>query len=475
MTSIAILVGNTDYRNLAKLDCCRDDVLAMKQLLEATEKYEEITIIENTEADALKSQLRAAIDKAKAPEELIFYFTGHGFLRENEFYHCAINFESSRPNETGISTTELHTLLRLADARLVVKVIDACNSGTLLVKSDGGWVHQHKDGFKNLIQIASCLDSQNSLTGNPLSVFTAKFRDAALRKTDGVVFYTDIINTLRDEFIDNSAQTPFFVSQHTGREQFVDDAKRLDGLRKTLEDIRVAAAHAVEQQHGPRSVSLLDRLTAADAKVVKPGIMASFVANFFDDLIKKVSTSEFAEFFDLEHTEHAAFEEPTARQFIIRVMANEKRADNFVTAEYSRGSRMPNPLFGAIAFQRYLDNDKDEETWNLHLNCTMARTQLKIAFTPRFTNLQRIVLVVTCAPSLDHCYIFEIATQHLLRDFDKFDSHGPEASRRWWKLGWRQTTNGVVAQISDKFAETVRAQLENAEKRLSKDTSPPSK
>jgi hypothetical protein len=47
-------------------------------------------------------------------------------------------------------------------------------------------------------------------------------------KTEGVVFYTDIINTLRDEFIDNNLQTPFFVSQHTGREQFVDDAKRLD-------------------------------------------------------------------------------------------------------------------------------------------------------------------------------------------------------------------------------------------------------
>src|SRR5204863_5813840 len=115
----------------------------------------------------LKSQLRAAIDKVPAPEELFFYFTGHGNLLETEFFFCATNFVSKRPNETGISTTELHTLLKLADAALVVKVIDACNSGTLLVKSEGGWmISQNKDGFKNLIQIASCLDSQNSLTGN---------------------------------------------------------------------------------------------------------------------------------------------------------------------------------------------------------------------------------------------------------------------------------------------------------------------
>jgi hypothetical protein len=240
MANAAILVGNTDYCSLPRLECCRDDILAIKQLLGATDKYEEITIIENTEADVLKSQLRAAIDKIRSPEELFFYFTGHGHQHETEFFFCATNFDSKRPNETGISTTELHTLLKLADAGLVVKVVDACNSGTLLVKSEGGWTPQNKEGFKNLIQIASCLDSQNSLTGNPLSLFTEKFRAAALRKTEGVVFYTDIINTLRDEFIDNNLQTPFFVSQHTGREQFVDDAKRLDGLRKMLEEIQVA-------------------------------------------------------------------------------------------------------------------------------------------------------------------------------------------------------------------------------------------
>ena len=46
-----------------------------------------------------------------------------------------------------------------------------------------------KGAFKNILQIASCLDSQSSLTGDPLSLFTEKFRGAALRKTEGVVYY----------------------------------------------------------------------------------------------------------------------------------------------------------------------------------------------------------------------------------------------------------------------------------------------
>jgi len=185
-------------------------------------------------------------------------------------------------------------LLKLVDAGLVVKLIDACYSGTLLVK--GEWFPQNKDGFKNLISIASCLDTQTSLTGNPLSLFTEKFRAAALRKTEGPVFYTDIINTLRDEFIDNNSQTPFFVSQHTAREQFVDDASRLAALRKTLAEITTAATNRVQiaQEIVPATMTLLERLAAADAKVVKPDLMANFVGTFFDNLIKRVSTSEFA-------------------------------------------------------------------------------------------------------------------------------------------------------------------------------------
>jgi len=85
MANAAILVGNIEYQRLSKLECCRDDLLAIKQLLEATEKYEEITIIENTEADPLKSQLRAAVDKVQSPEELLFYFTGHGHMHQDEF------------------------------------------------------------------------------------------------------------------------------------------------------------------------------------------------------------------------------------------------------------------------------------------------------------------------------------------------------------------------------------------------------
>jgi hypothetical protein len=470
MPNLAILIGNTDYNSMPKLECCHDDVHAINELLKATEKFEEVIIIENADSDALKTQLRNAVDKVKSPEELFIYFSGHGYIHEIEFYHCATNFDAKRPNETGLSTTELHTLLRPSGARLVVKVIDACYSGTPLVKSERVWLPLSKDGFHNLIQIASSLDTQTSLTGDPLSVFTRKFRDAALRKTDGPVFYTDIISTLRDAFIDNDSQTPHFVSQGTGREQFIDDAKRLEHLRASLEEARTADAAEVQADRlaEPTPASLLDRLRSADAKIVTPELMSRVVASLFDSLIKTLSGGDFGEFYSHDVIEHSRFEEQTAKQFIIHVLQKEKRADNFVTAHYSRKLRNSNPLFAGALLQNYFDDDAYVETWDLRLNCTMERAQLKITLTPKFNNLQRIVLVVTCAPSLDHCYIFEITTQHMLQDFGKFDTGGTELSRRWWKLAWTASTEGVVKQIAAKFDEAMRKQLEDAETRLSK-------
>ncbi|AOS82891.1 hypothetical protein BIU88_01230 [Chlorobaculum limnaeum] len=373
----------------------------MRALLEATDKYSHIEVIENVKADDLKTRIREAIDKSQSPTELFFYYTGHGYQNEDEFFYCATNFDAKRPNETGISTTELHMLLRLAESDLVVKVIDACNSGSLLVKSEL-ITPQNKQGFKNLIQISSCLDSQNSLTGNPLSLFTEKFRLSVLRKMEGVVYYTDAINALRDEFINNNSQTPFFVSQVTGREEFVDDARRFDKIRDSLIPVNEVDSGLVDEQSSVPALTSLQILEAREACMVNPEKMNAFVGDFFDALKSKISINEFADYFSIEFTEHGGFYEDTTRNFIIRVLSQEKRYDNFVTANYSKKYKHRNSL----NFMLFPDDDDFVETYDLLLNCSMSRVQFRLIITPKFSPLQRIKLVVSCAPSMDTCYVF---------------------------------------------------------------------
>ncbi len=471
MVNRAILVGNSQYKSLKVLPCCANDLVAMKELLESTGKYSEIGIVENSDADELKSRIRAAVDTDQQTEELFFYFTGHGCQRDEEFYYCATNFDSERPNETGLSSDELHILLRQADSNLVVKVIDACNSGVSLIKADDEHQLQppKKYGFNNLIQISSCLQSQNALAGESLSVFTEAFRAAALRKNEGIVYYTDIINTLRDESLQNHDQTPFFISQGTGREQFVDDAKSLDSLRAKLakEDKLPSQLEEEDQQvpAAPRSVQTL--LEEAEENMATPEKIEFFVNTFFDDLIEEVSKDEFSEFFDLEVSEHPDFDEPTSEAHIIRVLARESRSDEFVTARIRR-EKAQNPLQASTAaIWGILGGDQSyRETYELHLNCEMQRAQLKITLTPKYHSLKRIVVVVTCAPSLENCYIFEIGTEHSLISFGKFNAEGVEVVRRWYKLPWTKNTSGVVRRVTSKISEIVREHLERTEQRL---------
>ena len=80
MANVAILIGNSRYDSLRPLPCCKADLHAMRELLDATEKYSGTYIVEDFDADTLKTKVREAIQDNISTEELFVYFTGHGFL-----------------------------------------------------------------------------------------------------------------------------------------------------------------------------------------------------------------------------------------------------------------------------------------------------------------------------------------------------------------------------------------------------------
>ena len=104
--------------------------------------------------------------------------------------------------------------------------------------------------------------------------------------------------------------------------------------------------------------------------------------------------------------------------------------------------------------------------YELRLNCQIDRVQLKITYTPKFVSLKRFVLVVTCAPSLERCYVFELLTQHSLTDWGVYDSEGTEVIRRWYRMPWTDTCDGLVANICGEFKEAVKERLDATVKAL---------
>ena len=466
MPNVAILLGISEYESLPPLPCCHDDILAIQELLRATGKYSEIVTIENAPSNKAKDAIRSAIEQTSRTEELFFYFTGHGFQTKQDFYHCAPDFDRRRPNQTGLSLNELHLLLRMAEADVVVKVVDACNSGIALVKSEDGLLSQDDKGFKTLVQFSSCLESQTSLTGHPLSVFTGQFRDAALRKLEGPVYYTDIIASLRDTFENNNSQTPYFISQGTGREQFVNDAERLSPLRtKTQAD--VISLDTTEGSIGSDpNQRLLALLGEAEGNTATPDRIETFVGEFFDRVVEQTARLGGSDLFTLQTVEHSNFLESSAEGFICRVMSKETRPDKFVTATVQRENGHGSLRFLAAMAAGFGGGEGYRETCLLKLNYPMPRAQLKVVLEPRYRCLKQIVLIVSCAPSLENCYIFEIGSQHSLKNFDEFDTEGEEIVRRWYKPLWGDNTDGIVDKIARKLEEAVREHLENTQQRL---------
>ena len=113
MAHLALLVGNVQYDRHQHLNCCADDVAAMQELLSSSIKYDAITPLVNLSAAELKDQIRTLVDAHPVVDEVFFYFTGHGYQTDGEFFYCATDFDSARPNETGLSNDDLHLLLRV--------------------------------------------------------------------------------------------------------------------------------------------------------------------------------------------------------------------------------------------------------------------------------------------------------------------------------------------------------------------------
>lgn len=468
MPSIAIILGNANYDQQDKLECCLADVMAIKALIDATERYSVVHARTDVDGEMMRQIVREALKSEEKFEEIFFYFSGHGTQIEGEFFYCGTGFSEAKPNVTGLSYTALQDMFRTAAPELLVEVVDACRSGTYLVKAPLPPLPIKKEGFKNVIRLASCLTDQSSFGGDPLSDFTQKFLEACLLKPDGPVYYTEIIPALRDQYLANAEQTPFFVSQGTGHEVVVDDAKKLLPFREKYKSTWVARDDEKSGQNKPdegasppKPASLTDLLKQVEARAAEPNKAKKLIDGLFDGVISRIKQREFSEFFDIDVVEHADFREATAEDFVLRTLVRTPRPDNFVTAEIKRVRRKPNLWESAMFTVPEYD-----ETSDLELNCKLDRAQMRLTLTPKYKSLQRLTLVLTCAPSLEQCYVFEVVTQHARDSWETFSRDGKGLVQRWYALKWDDDPAGLVGKISLALESAVQGYLDETAKRL---------
>lgn len=152
---------------------------------------------------------------------------------------------------------------------------------------------------------------------------------------------------------------------------------------------------------------------------------------------------------------------------MIRVLSREDRHDRLVTAEIEqKEKRVPHWQTAMLGVMASINRDW-EEHYTLRLNCKLSRAQMKLTLTPKYRSLKRLQLVVSCAPSLEHCYIFEMLTQHPRTDWDEFANTGSEIVRRWYKLDWDANPSFIIDKVCTALTKSITDHVEDTTKRIS--------
>lgn len=265
---IALLIGVSDYESQQNLPGCKNDVLAIKQILDATQAYDDkLVIFENTNSNYIKQQVSLFFDKhrdsGETIDEIFFYFSGHGMYRDEEFYYIFSDFDSSKLNRTTYKNSEIDDLIKSLKPQLTIKVIDACQSGVRYVKEINDdevkkMLEGTKQNFNNCYFMFSSQFNEFSYAEKNLSYFTESFSNAIILNEIDTIRYRDILDYISDDFSQkNLQQTPYYIFQGTNTEVFAHLTPELKSeLKKKIfvENIIDDSIEAVKE------VSLIDKI-----------------------------------------------------------------------------------------------------------------------------------------------------------------------------------------------------------------------
>jgi hypothetical protein len=225
--NIGIVIGVSEYSDSKNnLPGCKVDSENIYAILNKSNKYDDILILDKKMSSAtLKEKLTDFIssNKTNQIDELFFYFTGHGEFFNDEFYYLLSDFEPTKRKQTTLQNDEVDTLIKTLKPNLVVKVIDACQSGKSYIKEYNvinKYFEKTVEKFNKCYFLNSSLSDQYSYQTKKISDFTLSFIQSIKNHQSKEIRYKDIMDFISDEFSGNTEQTPFFVIQADLTEKF---------------------------------------------------------------------------------------------------------------------------------------------------------------------------------------------------------------------------------------------------------------
>jgi len=270
--NLAIIVTISKYKSeyFNDLNSTENDFKYMSELLNKTKKYDKILEIKTSrKSDAIIKEIRKLIDSYKNQEinEVLFYFSGHGYNNGEKFYYCVTYSEVSKLRETAISLDEIDDLIRELNPFNYVRIIDACNSGSKIIKGIPKTIENENrtSEFNNCFFFSSSRSNEESLVDpdSNMGYYTKGFVNSiyAAIITDKInpLTFADLVKKLGIYFEKNVKQKPLIEEQHTGSEIFINSTPELIEYLKSIKDIiKSTATEPKELLSIPSEIEALD-------------------------------------------------------------------------------------------------------------------------------------------------------------------------------------------------------------------------
>lgn len=451
--NIAILIGNTKYDELASLDCCANDVNQMRELLLATKKFSRIEKYIDKPVDLVKDELRALAESGDGFEEIFLYFSGHGLSNSNDFFMCFSNFKESSPNTTGLSRNDAFELIRQFKAELSVVVIDACEAGRSIIKNHVTPLSfTLKSGFSNFVQFSSCTESQFSLAGDHISLFTDEFIKACLNKETGPVYYSDVESALRDAFLNHTSQTPHFIRQGTSQEKFCADALHLKDFRDSYlvvpdREHQIVSPPVIEFALAKEAIASIEKLIPPMAKAQE------FINGVFEyTLSASEATPEISDLFEVRTVKYDDFELVQNKRSVIDLLNRRGGSDSLVESDVERTKRR-NPFgISSAVLSAFTSEDEYDTKYNIWNHSKLKSVHVGIYFEPKSMALNRIFSEIVFLPRLTECLILTCNSYEKRSSWDAFNEFEGTKKWKWSHHSWFENSADVSRDyVSDPY------------------------
>jgi hypothetical protein len=207
----AILVGINAYqdqRSYGNLRYCVEDIRKISQSLQSggfsPERIHRLTDQDQAPLrENILHTLQTTADATNPEDILLFYFSGHGEMKDGEVYLVPANGRHDSLKYTAIAIQDIKEILKKASARKKVLVLDACHSGIALgargiASMSADFIERVFEQAEGLAILSACTQGQFSYEWETMQggVFTYYVLEALQGQADtdqkGLVTVNDV-------------------------------------------------------------------------------------------------------------------------------------------------------------------------------------------------------------------------------------------------------------------------------------------